>query len=100
MFKQKFLFTLLLFGMGQFVGAEELQWLQYHSSNQASQIVGDMGTQYIDLSDNKPEGVELPEFKSSGPIFAKWKSKNGKMIHIKYYWFSHNFVILVKTKLF
>ncbi len=74
MFKQKFLFTLLLFGMGQLVGAEELQWLQYHSSNQASQIVGDMGTQYIDLSDNKPEGVELPEFKSSGPIFAKWKS--------------------------
>ena len=74
MFKQKFLFTLLLFGIGQFVGAEELQWLQYHSSNQARQIIGDIGTQYIKLDDNKPEGVELPEFKSSEPIFAKWKS--------------------------
>lgn len=75
MFKQRFLFILLLFAcIAQFAGAEDLQWLQYHSARKARDIVGDIGTQTIKLLDNKPEGIELPEFKSAEVVFGKWKS--------------------------
>ncbi|MBW8035201.1 MAG: hypothetical protein FVQ79_06110 [Planctomycetes bacterium] len=75
MFRQRFPFILLLFAcIAQFAAAEDLQWLQYHSARQARDIVGDISSQTIELIDNKPEGVELPEFKSEEPVFGKWKS--------------------------
>jgi len=84
MFRQRFLFILLLLaGTEQFAGAQELQWLQYYSARQAREIVGDIGSQHIDLSDDKPKGVELPEFKSEEPIFAKWASP---MVKNDYLW--------------
>lgn len=52
--------------------AQEEQWLQYRSSREAGDIVGDHGSLRLQLDLNKPEGVELPEFKADDPFFGKW----------------------------
>ena len=52
--------------------AQEEQWLQYHSSRESWQVVGDMGTSNPNLTSEKPEGVELPDFKCDEPFFARW----------------------------
>ncbi len=53
---------------------QEMQWLQYHSEREARRIVGDMGSSYSELTSEKPQGVELPEFKNPEPFFAKWST--------------------------
>lgn len=84
MFKQRFLVISLLFaGAVQCAHADQLQWLQYHSARQARDIVGDIGSHLVELIDDKPEGVQLPEFTSTEPIFAKWKSP---MVNNGYLW--------------
>jgi hypothetical protein len=51
------------------------QWLQYHSANDAAQLVPDIGFQYTQLSHStKPEGLKLPAFKSDQPLFLEWKT--------------------------
>ncbi len=55
-------------------GAEEEQWLNYRTSPEAYQVVGDMRMDRLKLSTDKPEQVELPEFKGDSPLFAKWNS--------------------------
>ncbi len=52
--------------------AQEEQWLRYRSSREARQIVGDMGLQQIELSSDRPAGVELPQFEADSPLFGKW----------------------------
>ena len=54
------------------VSAQEEQWLQYHSANEAWQIVGDMGASSPQPTSEKPQGIELPEFKSKEPLFGRW----------------------------
>jgi hypothetical protein len=54
--------------------AADEQWLAYHSANEARQIVGDIGYQYLQPSSGKPEGLKLPEFKSGEPLFLDWKT--------------------------
>ena len=53
-------------------GAQDEQWLQYHSGRQAQRIIGDMGSQILKLSTEKPAGAELPTFKCDEPFFARW----------------------------
>jgi len=50
------------------------QWLQYRSANEATQIVPDMGYQYLQASSSKPQSPKLPEFKSDKPFFLEWKT--------------------------
>jgi len=54
--------------------AQQEQWLQYHSARQAQRIVGDMASFGLKLTSEKPQGVELPQFKSDELFFALWKS--------------------------
>ncbi len=54
------------------VSAQEEQWLQYHSANEAWQIIGDMGASSPQPTSEKPQGIELPEFKSKEPLFGRW----------------------------
>ena len=62
--------------------AQDEQWLQYHLDRQAQRIVGDMGTSTLDITAQKPQGVELPEFKTQEPFFAQWSTpmvKSGQL---------------------
>jgi hypothetical protein len=54
--------------------AQQEQWLQYTVANEAWQILGDMGAASPQISSQKPEGVELPEFKCDEPLFARWNT--------------------------
>jgi len=54
------------------VPAQQEQWLQYHSSREAGQILGEMGSQTMQLSTVQPAGVKLPQFKGQSQLFAKW----------------------------
>ena len=42
------------------------------SERQAQRIVGDMGTSNPKVVSEKPQGVELPDFKCNDPFFARW----------------------------
>ena len=74
----------LLFLVSQ-VTAQDEQWLQYHSSREAGQILGQVGSQTIQLSTEKPAGVELPQFKGQQQSFAKWPTP---MIKSGFLWIS------------
>ena len=76
---------LLAVGIGLLVlastaGAQDEQWLQYHSEREAQRIVGSMGTLYrgvstykpSDVNTYKPADVKLPQFKTSQQFFAEW----------------------------
>jgi hypothetical protein len=54
------------------VQAQQEQWLQYHSSREASQILGGIALNTLDLSTERPESVKLPQFKNQNQFFAKW----------------------------
>jgi hypothetical protein len=63
---------IVLFILVSQVPAQQEQWLQYHCSREAGQILGDMGSQMIQLSTEQPAGVKLPQFKGQKQLFAKW----------------------------
>jgi hypothetical protein len=56
------------------VVAQQEQWLQYTVANEAWQIVGDMGAARPQATSEKPQGVELPEFKCDDPLFVRWNT--------------------------
>ena len=58
------------------VAAQEEQWLQYKCEREAERIVGygDMRTLSLEVSTDKPPGVNLPQFKAENPLFAKWST--------------------------
>jgi hypothetical protein len=62
-----------LFGIS-IAAAQDEQWLQYYSARQARQIIGDMGSQHLEISSGKPTGAELPEFKDEAVLFTRWSS--------------------------
>jgi len=71
--------TLTSTAVGQPVSAEaaaagQEQWLQYTVANEAWQILGDMGAATPRPSSEKPQGVELPQFKCDEPLFARWNT--------------------------
>ena len=55
-------------------GVEEEQWLSYRTSPEAYRVVGNMTMRRLEVITDKPEQVELPEFKGDSPLFAKWES--------------------------
>jgi len=84
MSKREVIFIFFLSAVGvQLCAAEEVQWLGYLSSREASSIVGDMGSQGLKMSSERPEGAELPEFKEEKPFFYEWLSpmvENGHLL--------------------
>jgi hypothetical protein len=76
-----------IFALTSWSFAQEEQWLQYHSSREVSQVAGGMYYRSLELSTEKPSGVELPQFSVRSPedkgenqFFAKWSTpmaKNG-----------------------
>jgi len=52
--------------------ASEQQWLRYRSGQSVRQILGNIGSQQIKLSEEKPARVELPEFEADNPLFGQW----------------------------
>jgi hypothetical protein len=54
--------------------AQDEQWLQYHSSRDSWQIVGDMGTSNPEVTSEKPKHLELPDFKCDQQFFARWST--------------------------
>ncbi|MBN1359278.1 MAG: hypothetical protein JW993_01745 [Sedimentisphaerales bacterium] len=54
------------------VRAQGEQWLQYRSAREATQIAGALSTLTLDLRDEAPAGVALPQLKGQDPVFAKW----------------------------
>ena len=51
--------------------AQEEQWLRYRSAREARQILGNIGLQQVELSNDRPVAVELPQFKAENPLFGK-----------------------------
>jgi hypothetical protein len=63
-------------------GAQDEQWLQYHSEREAQRIMPNMGTLYKNVTPNKPSGVNLPEFKAQQQFFVEWLTpmvKSGRL---------------------
>jgi hypothetical protein len=54
--------------------AQNEQWLQYRSANEARQMIGDIGYQFLQPVAAKPEGIKLPELKGGQPVFLQWKT--------------------------
>ena len=52
-------------------GAQDEQWLQYHSEQEAAQIIGGRSSSRTVTSD-KPQDVKLPEFKTKQQFFVEW----------------------------
>ncbi len=62
-------------------GAQDEQWLQYHSEREAQRIVGGMSSSRT-VTSNKPQGVMLPEFKTKQQFFIEWATpmvKSGRL---------------------
>ncbi len=69
--------VLLTIGIGLLIftsaiQAQDEQWLQYHCQREAQRIVGNMGSATPEITTDKPQGVELPRFKSQRQFFTQW----------------------------
>jgi hypothetical protein len=60
------------------IAAQQEQWLQYHSSRDAGQLLGQAGSQTLQLSAEQPADVKLPQFKGKNPLFARWNTPMAK----------------------
>ena len=61
-------------------GAQDEQRLQYRSSREARSILGGLFAQNLNVISERPEGIELPDFKEDESLFFRWSSpmaKNG-----------------------
>jgi len=64
------------------IRAQDEQWLQYHSEQEAAQIISSMGTLSKEVTSNKPVDVKLPEFKTKQQFFIEWPTpmvKSGRL---------------------
>ena len=52
--------------------AQNEQWLQYHSAREVSLVGISTNTKLLEIIEEKPADVKLPEFKGKTPLFAKW----------------------------
>ena len=62
-------------------GAQDEQWLQYHSEREAHRIIGGMSSSRT-VTSNKPQDVKLPEFKTQQQFFLDWATpmvKSGRL---------------------
>ena len=53
---------------------QDKQWLQYRSVSEATQIVGDLGHQFLKPSSRQPEGIKLPQLQSGQPLSLEWQT--------------------------
>ena len=63
--------------------AQDEQWLQYHSAREVRLVGFSSGMTNLEVTTEKPPTVELPQFKSEEPVFAKW---NTPMAQSGYLW--------------
>jgi len=56
------------------VAVEEEQWLQYRWARDSRRIIRDMGREVLDMTEDKPAGVELPELVGATPLFGFWRT--------------------------
>lgn len=63
---------LSVFVIASIAGAQDEQWLQYHSEREADRIVGDMTRARPRIVSNPSEDAQLSQAKSSRPYYAKW----------------------------
>ena len=74
--------AVVLFVLALAAGASERQWLRYCSGRETRQVLGNIGSQQISLSVDRPEAIELPELTTNNPLFGKWLTpmvKSGKV---------------------
>jgi len=64
------------------VPAQQEQWLQYHTSREASRIFGQAGLHMVEISAQQPAGVKLPQFNGQNQLFAKWSTPMVKDGHL------------------
>ena len=69
-----FIAALGLFILAVAAQASEQQWLRYYSGRETRQILGNIGSQQISLSTDRPAGIELPEITTNNPLFGKWQT--------------------------
>ena len=74
---RKIIHPLFVVGLGLFIvvvatPASEQQWLRYYTERENRQILGNIGSRQINLSTDRPLGVELPEFITNEPLYGKW----------------------------
>ncbi|MCE5341340.1 MAG: hypothetical protein LLF92_09490 [Planctomycetaceae bacterium] len=72
------IWAVLTIGVVASAFGKDEQWLSYRSSRQARDIVQGVCSQNLELASEKPEGVELPVFKSDQPLFGKFKTPMAK----------------------
>ena len=53
-------------------GAQDEQWLQYHSEREAHRINPEMRSSSENATTDKPPDVNLPQFKTQQPFFVWW----------------------------
>jgi hypothetical protein len=61
-----------LLALTSLTSAQDEQWLQYHSSRDSWQLVGDIGTSNPDVVSEKPEGIEMPNLICDERFFTRW----------------------------
>ncbi|MHC4646953.1 MAG: hypothetical protein ACYTBJ_15760 [Planctomycetota bacterium] len=58
------------------------QWLRYRYDREPARFIGHSGFQDLELSQDKPAGVQLPEFESARPLFSRWSTPMAKSGHL------------------
>ena len=70
--------------------AQNEQWLQYHSARDVSLVGFITNTKSLEIIEENPADVKLPEFKGKNPLFAEWQTP---MVESGFLW-----IALDKTK--
>jgi len=53
-------------------GAQDRQSLQYRSAREAARTIYRVPSKYLSPTEKPPQGVELPKFECSTPLFVRW----------------------------
>ncbi|MBN2313993.1 MAG: hypothetical protein JXM79_08685 [Sedimentisphaerales bacterium] len=69
-----FVIGIYLFVPAFVTAAQEEQWLQYHSQRDAHHMMPEMGYTTQNATTDKPQGLNLPEFKTHQPFFVRWST--------------------------
>jgi len=64
--------AVVLFALAFTARASERQWLRYYTGRETRQVLGNIGSQQISLSTDRPAGIELPQLTTNNLLFGKW----------------------------
>lgn len=62
--------------------AQDEQWLQYYCQREAGRIVGNIAETTPQITAERPQGVEMPQFAARMQLFAQWSTpmvKSGRL---------------------